>query len=265
MSQGVAVLGVGAMGSALVRGWLSAEIIEPDRIAVYDVMPGRAAELAAELGVHAADDPLAAVAGADAVLLAVKPADVRGALEQIAAAQPAPLLVSIAAGVPLATLESCVPRWPVVRVMPNTAALVGAAASAYALGHAADESHARLAERLLSAVGRAWPVKESLLNAVTGLSGSGPAYVYLAIEALADGGVRCGLPRDVAQALAAQTLLGAARMVLETGQHPAALKDKVCSPGGTTIAGVAALEAHGFRAALIEAVTAATRRADELG
>jgi pyrroline-5-carboxylate reductase len=151
-----------------------------------------------------------------------------------------------------------------VRVMPNTPCLVGASASAYAAGEAATEDDLKLVDRLLNAVGRAYRLPEHLLDAVTGLSGSGPAYVYVMIEALSDGGVRVGLPRDVATALAAQTVLGAARMVLETQQHPSVLKDKVTSPGGTTIAGLHALERGGFRAALIDAVEAATQRAKEL-
>jgi pyrroline-5-carboxylate reductase len=260
----VAVLGVGAMGSALVRGWLTAGVLAPDEITVCDLDQAKAQALAAELGVRPAMEPALAAERCDAVLLAVKPADVPAALAAMAPGGPR-LLISIAAGVPIAKLEAGVPGWPVVRVMPNTPALVGAGASAFALGHGAGAEHAALTERLLSAVGRAWRVKESLLDAVTGLSGSGPAYIYVLIEALADGGVRCGLPRDIAQALAAQTVLGSAKMVLESGEHPGQLKDRVTSPGGTTIAGLAVLEAGGFRSVVIEAVTAAARRSAELG
>jgi pyrroline-5-carboxylate reductase len=153
----------------------------------------------------------------------------------------------------------------VIRAMPNTPALVGMGAAAYCLGSTATRDDAATAARLLGAVGLAVEVPERLMDAVTGLSGSGPAYVYLVIEALADGGVRSGLPRADALKLAAQTVLGAASMVMETGEHPAVLKDMVTSPGGTTIAGLAELERHGLRAALIDAVTAATRRAAELG
>jgi len=167
--------------------------------------------------------------------------------------------------VPLAALAAAAGSTTrLVRVMPNTPCLVGETAAAMCLGGAADEGDAELVRALFAAVGVVHRVDERLLSAVTGLSGSGPAYGFLAIEALADGGVRAGLPRDIATQLAAQTLLGAARMVLETGKHPGALKDMVTSPAGTTIAGVAALERGGFRAALMEAVGAATARAEEL-
>ncbi|MCC7493928.1 MAG: pyrroline-5-carboxylate reductase [Fimbriimonadaceae bacterium] len=261
----VAVLGVGAMGSALIRGWLDSGCLTAAQIRAYDVAAPKLVALAAELGITALDSP-AAAAGADLVVVAVKPADVAAALGQAIGDGPArPLVLSIAAGVTIASLEAAAPGCAVIRVMPNTPALVGAGASAYARGQLATAAQACWAHQLLSAVGLAVEVKESLLNAVTGLSGSGPAYAFVMLEALADGGVRCGLPRDVAQALAAQTLLGAAQLVLQSGDHPAVLKDRVASPAGTTIAGLAALEQHGFRAALIEAVTAATRRAAELG
>ena len=178
---------------------------------------------------------------------------------------PATVVVSIAAGIPLAALAAAAGAGArLVRVMPNTPCLVGETAAAMCLGGAADEGDADTVRTLFAAVGVVHRVDERLLSAVTGLSGSGPAYGFLAIEALADGGVRAGLPRDIATQLAAQTLLGAARMVLETGKHPGALKDMVTSPAGTTIAGVAALERGGLRAAFMEAVAAATARAEEL-
>ena len=264
--QRVGVLGVGAMGSALVKGWLAAGLLKPDQITAYDVATGYLEQIADELGVTAASAASEAASGADVLLLAVKPYDVETALQAALAGVPAgpPLIISIAAGVPLSKLAAAAPGRAVIRVMPNTPALVGAAASAYARGDQATDEHAAIAQELLGAVGRAQEVPEKLLNAVTGLSGSGPAYIYLLIEALSDGGVRCGLPRSTAIELAAQTVLGAAQMVLETGEHPGVLKDKVTSPGGTTIAGLAVLEQAGFRSALIEAVTAATKRADEL-
>jgi pyrroline-5-carboxylate reductase len=176
------------------------------------------------------------------------------------------LLISIAAGVTIAKLEQGLPAGArVIRVMPNTPALVGAGASAFALGKSATPADGELAAKLLAAVGVAMPVKESLLDAVTGLSGSGPAYVYQFIEALSDGGVAAGLPRDIATRLAAQTVLGGAKMVLETGQHPGALKDQVTSPGGTTIEGLHELEKGQFRGVVISAVRAATEKSRQLG
>jgi pyrroline-5-carboxylate reductase len=176
------------------------------------------------------------------------------------------LIVSIAAGISLRQLaDSLGSERRLVRVMPNMPCLVGASASGYAPGESATPEDVNLVDRLLNAVGRAFRLPEHLLDAVTGLSGSGPAFVYVMIEALSDGGVRMGLPREVATALAAQTVFGAAKMVLETGAHPAVLKDMVASPGGTTIAGLHALEQRGLRLALMDAVEAATRRSIELG
>jgi pyrroline-5-carboxylate reductase len=176
------------------------------------------------------------------------------------------LLISIAAGVSTAKLESALPsRSRVIRVMPNTPALVEAAASGYALGKHATRSDGALAQRLLSSVGLAFPIKETLMDAVTGLSGSGPAYVYQFIEALSDGGVAVGLPRAVATQLAAQTVLGGARMVLETGTHPGTLKDMVTSPGGTTIEGLHELEKGKLRATVMNAVRAAAEKSSKLG
>jgi pyrroline-5-carboxylate reductase len=178
-----------------------------------------------------------------------------------------PLLVSVAAGVSLQAIGDRlgVPGARLVRVMPNTPCLVGASASAYCPSAGATPEDCRLVDRLFNAVGRAVPVPEKLLDAVTGLSGSGPAFVFVIIEALSDGGVRMGLPRDLATQLAAQTVLGSAKLLLESGLHPGVLKDMVASPAGTTIAGLHALERGGLRAALIDAVEAATRRSAELG
>jgi pyrroline-5-carboxylate reductase len=206
------------------------------------------------------------VTGADVVFLAVKPQYVaEAAPEARGAVDEAKLVVSIVAGVTLAKLAQQFGTGRLVRVMPNTPCLVGEAAAAYCLGEGASPDDGQLVKDLLSAVGVAIQVEERLLDAVTGLSGSGPAYAFVMIEALADGGVRMGLPRDVALTLAAQTLLGAAKMVLHTHEHPAMLKDRVASPGGTTIAGLQALEERAVRGALIAAVEAATRRSMELG
>ncbi len=201
------------------------------------------------------------------LVLAVKPDQVAGVLaEQRGNFTNEHLLISIAAGVTVAKMEAALPAGArVIRVMPNTPALVGEAAAAFALGKSATAADGELAKKLLSAVGIAFPVKETLLDAVTGLSGSGPAYVYQFIEALSDGGVATGLPRDIATKLAAQTVLGAAKMVLETGQHPGALKDQVTSPGGTTIEGLHELEKGKLRATVMSAVRAATEKSKKLG
>jgi pyrroline-5-carboxylate reductase len=203
----------------------------------------------------------------DVIILAVKPQQMAAVLSELRPAiKPHHLLISIAAGVRIATLSKGLgENVRIVRVMPNTPCLVGQSASGYCLGPAATAADGVLVGQLLGAVGRAFAVDEKLLDAVTGLSGSGPAFVYTVIEALSDGGVRMGLPRDVALSLAAQTVLGSAEMVLQTGEHPAVLKDRVTSPGGTTIAGLQALETGGLRAALMAAVEAATRRSIELG
>jgi pyrroline-5-carboxylate reductase len=219
-----------------------------------------------ELQVRALKANADVVAAADALVLCVKPQDALSALNELQSKLGGKLVVSIAAGLTLGQLESAAGvNARVVRVMPNTPALVNCGASAYATGSLATEADAHLVEKLFAAVGFVGRVKESLLDAVTGLSGSGPAYGYVLVEALADGGVLMGLPRDLSLKLAAQTLLGAAQMILQTGQHPGTLRDAVTSPGGTTIAGIEALEGAGVRAAMISAVRAATERAQALG
>jgi pyrroline-5-carboxylate reductase len=204
---------------------------------------------------------------ANVLVLAVKPGVVPAVLDELSGAVTAnQLVLSLAAGVTVAQLEERLPQGtPVIRVMPNTAAQVGEGAAAFCRGTHAGPEDAALAQEVLSAGGRCVEVTEPQMDAVTGLSGSGPAYVCLIIEALADGGVRMGLPRDVALTLAAQTVLGAAKLVRDTGDHPAVWKDRVATPGGTTIAGLAALEEAGVRSGLIKAVEAATRRSAELG
>jgi pyrroline-5-carboxylate reductase len=204
---------------------------------------------------------------ADCLFLAVKPQQMADVLGQLAGRlNDRQLVVSVAAGVPLATISKALGAGPrLVRVMPNTPCLIGQGASAYCLGPGTRADDGQLVGRLLESVGLAFQVEEKLLDAVTGLSGSGPAFVYLMIEALSDGGVRMGLPRDVALALAAQTVRGAAELVISSRQHPAVLKDQVASPGGTTIAGLQTLETGAVRGVLMAAVEAATRRSAELG
>ncbi|MBP7951233.1 MAG: pyrroline-5-carboxylate reductase [Verrucomicrobiales bacterium] len=263
----LAVLGCGKMGSALVTGVVASGIVSPADVVLSDVHVGSRQALAAALpGSREASGNLTAAREAEVVLLCVKPSDVECVLRQLAALPESRLIISIAAGVPLAKLEAaCGGRHRLVRVMPNTPALVGKGAAACALGSSSTAADAAWVDRLLSATGICIQVPEKLLDAVTGLSGSGPAYVYLIIEALADGGLLMGLTKEQSLKLAAQTVLGAAQMVLETGLHPAQLRDQVTSPGGTTIAGLAKLEEHGLRAALMEAVKAATLRSRELG
>ncbi len=258
-------IGCGKMASALVRGVLRAGVVLAERVVVSDCYPGAAQQLASDTGVKALATNAEVVAASDTVLLCVKPQEALQVLEAVAPALAGKLVVSIAAGVSLRSLEQATGVGVrVVRVMPNTPALVQRAATAYALGAFATAEEAAVVESLFGAVGYVGRVREELLDAVTGLSGSGPAYGFLLIEALADGGVLMGLPRDLALKLAAQTLAGAAEMVLQTGQHPSVLRDAVASPGGTTIAGIAALEAAGVRAGLIHAVQAATERSREL-
>ena len=262
----IAFLGAGAMGAALMRGLIAAGVYKPQDIITYDVDAVRAQALAGELGCRSATSPEEACRDADVILAAIKPQIMLTALRPLRdVLGSGQILISIAPGLSTAQLEVCFSSpVPVLRVMPNTPALVGQGAAAICRGVHATEEHQALGRRIFGAVGLAVDVEEKLLDAVTGLSGSGPAYVYVFIEALSDAGVRMGLSRDSATRLAAQTVLGAAQMVLETGQHPGFLKDQVTSPGGTTIAGLHELERHGMRGAVMDAVQAATQRAQEL-
>ena len=258
-------IGSGRMATAIIRGMIR-DGTAAENICASDPSPETRANLLNEAGVATFDSNAEVVAQSDVVVLAVKPQVIASVLTELR-----PLLttnhlvVSVAAGVSLATLTEYLGNdRRIVRTMPNTPALVGEGAAAYCLGAATQPGDDAIVASCLKSIGIAFRVTENLLDAVTGLSGSGPAFVYVMIEALADGGVRAGLPRDMAQALAAQTVLGSARMVLETGQHPGQLKDQVASPGGTTIAGLHALERAGVRAGLIDAVDAAYRRSLEL-
>lgn len=267
VKQRIGFLGAGRMATAMARGWCAAGLIEPAQVLASDPLPAAAQAFRTETGMACVQDNREVVRHAEVLLLAVKPQSAQALFQEIKpVVTHQQLLVSIITGVSLRQMaEALGTERRVIRVMPNTPCLVGASASAFTPGDKATPEDAALVERLLGAVGRALRVPEALLDAVTGLSGSGPAFVYVMIEALSDGGVRMGLPRDVATLLAAQTVLGAAKMVLETGDHPGRLKDAVASPGGTTIAGLHALERGGVRAALMDAVEAATRRASELG
>jgi pyrroline-5-carboxylate reductase len=256
------VVGGGRMGEALVTGLLRSNWGEPSELAIAEQVADRRAELAATFaGVTIVDEPVAA----EGVVVAVKPDDVARACAAVANAGCRRVL-SIAAGVTTSSIEAALGEvLPVVRAMPNTPALVGAGAAAIAPGSHASTDDLAWAEGVLSAVGTVVRVPEKLLDAVTGLSGSGPAYVFLVAEALIDAGVVAGLPRDVSRALTEQTLLGAARLLVETGDAPEALRAAVTSPGGTTAAGLRVLEAAGVRAALLDAVLAATERSKQLG
>jgi pyrroline-5-carboxylate reductase len=262
----LALLGGGKMGSALLAGLLDSGW-EPDRLAIAEADSDRRRRLEEEHpGVRVVPSAAWAAADADVVVIAVKPGDVPEAVDQaLPAIGETTLVLSIAAGVTIAELEKLAPRRPVVRAMPNTPALVRQGAAAIAGGSHADEGHLGTAERILGSVGIVVRVPERLLDAVTGLSGSGPAYVFLVAEALIEAGVLTGLPRDTARRLVAQTLLGSARLLAEGDESPEALRAAVTSPGGTTAEGLRVLEARAVRAAFVDAVVAATERSRELG
>jgi pyrroline-5-carboxylate reductase len=266
LDQTIGFIGAGQMARALAGGFVKSGLLAADRVVAADpLQPALKAFQKAVLGSRVLSDNASVAREADVVFLATKPQQVSAALGELSGPARDKLVVSIAAGIKLETLAASLTGARLVRVMPNTPCLIGQSASGYCLGPRATPADGQLVAQLLGAVGRAYAVDEKLLDAVTGLSGSGPAFVYVIIEALSDGGVRMGLPRDVATALAAQTVRGAAQMVLETGEHPGVLKDRVASPGGTTIAGLAALESAGLRGTLMAAVEAATRRSIELG
>lgn len=264
---GIGFIGAGQMATALAKGWFTAGLTSAERIMAADPLDAARNHFSRALGATATARNGEVISFAELIILAVKPQTMAGVLAELRSLLASHhLVVSIAAGVTLQQLHDGLgPDCRLIRVMPNTPCLVGASAAAYSPSRTATAEDIALVDRLLNAVGRAFRLPEALLDAVTGLSGSGPAFVAAAIEALADGGVRVGLPRDVALALAAQTVLGTAKMVLEANLHPAVLKDMVASPGGTTIAGLHALERGGLRAALMDAVEAATQRSKELG
>lgn len=263
----IGFVGAGNMATALVRGLIGSGLVAADHVRASDPNAERLALLSRDYGIVTDAENQAVGRWADLVVLAVKPQVVDAAITHLAPSlAPGTLLVSIAAGISTASLESRLPESVrVVRAMPNTPAIALAGATAVAHGSRSTPEDLALATALFGAVGKVVTLDEGLMNAVTGLSGSGPAYVLLVIEALADGGVKAGLGREAALLLSTQTVLGAAKLLLETGEHPARLRDMVTSPGGTTIAGLHALESGGLRPALIDAVERATARAHELG
>lgn len=273
LSAKLGIIGGGVMGEALLSRLIDQQLYLPDRIYVSEPQAPRQDFLATKYQVNVTADNQTVVAFADVLLLAIKPQVFDAVVAPLELGRPLAgnsqrsdqLVVSILAGVPIHRLEAAFPGQPVVRAMPNTPATVGAGMTAIAPGNRAQPQHLHLARQLFEAVGEVVEVAEHLIDAVTGLSGSGPGYVAVMIEALIDGGVAVGLPRATATHLAIQTVLGTAELLQTTGIHPAELKDRVTSPGGTTIAGIAHLESVGFRSALIEAVRAAYERSRELG
>lgn len=267
LAQSIGFLGTGNMAEALIKGLIGSGVVEATQIHGSDPRKERCAEMKERYGIHATTHNEDVVRHAEIVVLSVKPQILPKVLDEIAPhLKPTALVISIAAGTPLAAIERRLPPGTrVVRTMPNTPALVGAGATAIAAGSHAKDADVEATQRIFDAVGMTVVIDESQLDAVTGLSGSGPAYVFLIIEALSDAGVKMGLSRYNAQALAAQTLLGSAKLLIETHEHPGRLKDMVTSPGGTAIAGLHTLEAGGLRTTLINAVEAATNRSRELG
>ncbi len=265
--RSIAFLGAGNMAEALLKGLLRAGTTRAEDIIATARRPERLELISKSYGVRVTSDNLQAAREAEVLVLAVKPQAMDKLLVQIASAVDASkIVISVAAGVPIAALERRLGAGArIVRCMPNTPSLVGAGASALSGGEHATEADLEVAASIFRSVGTTTIVDENLLDAVTGLSGSGPAYIFLIIEALSDACVKVGLPRYTALALAAQTVLGSAKLLIETGGHPGHLKDQVTSPGGTAIAGLHTLEAGGLRTTLIDAVEAATKRARELG
>lgn len=262
----IGFIGAGAMAEAILSGIISAGLFPAERIFAVDVNQDRLNYICSSYGINSCPNIGELISRADIVVFAVKPQVIKGVLHESAGyVTGGKLVVSIAAGIELRTIESALPGGvPVIRVLPNTPCLVGAGISAITLGKYALPEHEQQVLEIFRAIGTAFTVAEPMMDAVTGLSGSGPAYIYLVIEALADGGVKAGLAREQAIQLAAGTVFGAAKMVLETKKHPAVLKDMVASPAGTTIAALHVLEEKGMRAAMIDAVMAAVTRSKEL-
>ncbi|ESO83212.1 hypothetical protein LOTGIDRAFT_169622 [Lottia gigantea] len=262
----VGFIGAGRMAQALAKGFITSGLVKANNITASDTNP-ICLQMLKDMGAKTTTHNTDVVNNSNMVIIATKPHIVKKVLNEVShKVTKDNLFVSIAAGITIDTLEENLPKGTrVVRVMPNTPALVSAGASVVTPGHAANPTDSKMVGELLKSIGIVEEGVETYLDAVTGLSGSGPAYAFVAIEAMSDGGVKMGLPRDLATKLAAQTLLGAAKMVLETGKHPGQLKDEVCSPGGTTIDAIYSLEKAGFRGALIDAVTIATEKAKLLG
>lgn len=266
LAKKIAFVGGGQMAEAMIGGLLAGSLCARDAIWATDPIPARRDYLSERFGVRVGEHNRQAVEWADVVVLAVKPQSLADVLKEVGGTLAGRLIITIIAGATISGISERVSgTGKIVRAMPNTPVVVGEGMTALARGPGVSEDEFQIVRRIFEAVGRVVQVEERLMDAVTGLSGSGPAYIFQAIEALADGGVKMGLPRQTAELLAAQTVLGAAKLVLESGEHPARLKDRVASPGGTTIAGLHQLEQGGFRATLMGAVEAATKRSKELG
>ncbi len=262
----IAVLGAGKMGGILVQAFLRSGLFPREHVAATVAHEARALALSKQFGISVTTDNLKAAEQADVILLGVKPQQMHDVVSGIAPAlRPGKLLISFAASVKTSAIEEAAGcQLAVIRAMPNTPAMLGAGITAICRGKFVTDEQLALAERIFATVGRTVVVDEKHMDAVTGLSGSGPAFLYIIIEALAEAGVNVGLPRDIATLLAAQTTYGAAKMVLETGSHPALLKDEVTTPAGCTVEGILELEEGGVRVTLIKAVKRATQRAREL-
>jgi len=262
----IVFIGGGAMAEALIGGMLSSGLVRPQQIYVNDIASSRLEYLQGKYSVGISANNQDLVNKADIIFLTVKPQVVNGVLDALTGmVSNKTIVVSVVAGLLLSSLQSKLTEVPVIRVMPNTPVAVGAGMAAIALGKHATCYDGEVVSAIFASVGKVVTVNEDVMDAVTGLSGSGPGYAFVMIDALADAGVRVGLTRQTAITLAAQTMLGAAKMVLDTGEHPAKLRDMVTSPGGTTIAGIHVLEQNGVRAAIIDAVVAATDRSQEMG
>lgn len=261
----VGFIGSGNMSSAMIRGLIKKNVYSPGRICFYDLDQKKAENLANETGAVRMDSNIQLVKESQMVVLGIKPSVLLTILGDIGeyCTHDVPV-ISVAASVNIATIRAFLPLAPIIRAMPNTPSLIGEGMTAFCLGPHTSREHEDMAERVFQGIGQAIRVEEPMMDAVTGLSGGGPAYCFVFMEAMADAGVHAGLPRKAAVALAAQTLVGAARMVQQTGDHPGALKDMVTSPGGTTIEGLRVLEQKSFRGSVIAAVLAAVERAKSL-
>ncbi|HDP96536.1 MAG TPA: pyrroline-5-carboxylate reductase [Euryarchaeota archaeon] len=263
----IAVIGVGNMGAALLKGMLRRPWAKSENFTATDIDSSKLKSLSKEVGVKTTTDNRKAVAGADIIILSVKPQIIDIVLEEMKGElKTRQIIISIAAGVTTDYIQECIGKeMPIIRAMPNISALVDASATAISPGKHADKNHTKLAREILESVGTVVEVRETLMDSVTGLSGTGPMYVFLLVEGLSDAGVKVGLSRDISNALSVQTVLGSAKIMRETGWHPARLKDLVTSPGGTAISALHSLEKSGMKAMLIDAVETATKRSAELG